>query len=77
MMNLTKKTMSEPIYEPEFSFLPAGCECGSRFRDDADLRLHKRETCPRRFEPNFKYPAPVPHWFKESPGGVADGGRKA
>jgi hypothetical protein len=67
------------IYEPEFNIpiLPAICECGDRFQDEVHLSLHKRETCPRRFDPSFKHPSRVPAWFElPGSGGVADGGRK-
>lgn len=75
---MNRHTMfSDPIFEPEFNFLSAICECGSRFHDVEGLDLHKKESCLRRFEPNFKYPSAVPRWFDLDVLGVADGGRKA
>lgn len=76
---MNRHTMSsDPIYEPEFNFLPVACECGSRFHDEEGLALHKKETCPRRFDPSFTYPPAVPRWFDlPNAFGVADGGRKA
>jgi hypothetical protein len=70
-------SMTTPIYEPELNFLCCGCPCGSRFDTEGDLALHQRETCPRKFDPSFKFPAAVPHWFElPDARGVADGGRK-
>jgi hypothetical protein len=65
--------MCAPIFEPEFSFLPFGCSsCGARFQRQADLDLHRRETCSRT-------PQKLGPWNFEIPngGGIADGGRKA
>jgi hypothetical protein len=73
-----EQKMNGPIYEPELNFLPWRCECGSGFTDEAHLKLHKIETCPRNFDPSFKYPrSPVPRWFELPDAfGVGDGGRK-
>jgi hypothetical protein len=70
---ISKHAMDDDvIYEPEFNILKAQCACGARFLCDGDLKLHQRETCPRRFDPNFKLPPPLPPWF----GSSGDGGRK-
>jgi hypothetical protein len=65
--------MSLPIFEPELSFLPFGCnECGARTFTEADLELHKHEMCPRRPESKSKG-----FNFEISGGrGIADGGRR-
>ena len=42
-----RSTMN-PIYEPEFAFLPFACDdCGGRFFTAEDVATHKRETCHR------------------------------
>ncbi len=67
--------MSLPIFEPELAFLPFACECGARMLTQADLDLHKREICRRRFNPNYREPS----FFRDvlpGTGGVADGGRR-
>lgn len=60
---------------PELSFFEFACECGARMPTAADLDLHKREICGRRFAPNFKEPNLFV--FDENSHGVADGGRRA
>jgi hypothetical protein len=63
--------MTFPIFEPELSFLQFGCnECGARMSTQADLDLHRRETCWRSRKPSS--------FVFELPGGrgVADGGRR-
>jgi hypothetical protein len=78
-----ERIMSLPIFEPEFAFLPHACECGARTLTQADLDLHKREICGRRFNPNYKQPSlssyKQPSLFSgmlPGTGGVADGGRR-
>jgi hypothetical protein len=68
-------SLTPPIFEPEFNFLPHGCECGARFAERSDLELHKRETCGRRFDARFKQPS-ITSFDLDGPGGVADGGRR-
>ena len=70
-------TPTDPIYEPEFAFLPFACDdCGGRFFTAADVELHKKEAChvragaPERRErvhDSFQLP---------DSRGVADGGRR-
>jgi hypothetical protein len=67
--------MSVPIFEPELNYLQYACECGTRFVTDADLDLHKRSACLRKFDPDFRQP-PVPRGMLPGSGGVADGGRR-
>jgi hypothetical protein len=67
--------MSVPIFEPELSFLPFSCECGARVATQADLDLHKREICLRRFDRNYKQPS-IFSGMLPGTGGVADGGRR-
>lgn len=64
-----------PIFEPELNFLPYGCECGARVLTAADLALHKREICYRRFDSNHRQPSAFNF---ELPGGrgISDGGRR-
>jgi len=68
--------MTYPIYEPEFAFLPFACECGARFLTEDDVALHKRETCWRRANSDYKQPAPLEPFALAGQGGVADGGRR-
>ena len=71
----------DPVYEPEFAFLPHGCDaCGARFLTAGDVALHQRETCERRFgsPERFVTPAEPRAFIFELPGsgGVHDGGRR-
>jgi hypothetical protein len=70
-----EQIMSLPIFEPEFAFLPHACECGTRTLTQADLDLHKREICRRRFNSSYREP-PFFHGVLTGTGGVADGGRR-
>lgn len=66
--------MNITIFEPELNFLPFACEaCGARVATEADLDLHKKETCERRWQ---NHCARSSIFGSEGPGGVADGGRR-
>jgi hypothetical protein len=65
-------TPTDPIYEPEFAFLPFACEdCGGRFFTADDVVVHKRETCHVREGRSHGDPFQLPDRR-----GVADGGRR-
>ena len=67
--------MTAPIFEPEFSYLPEGCECGARFRDAADLQTHRESACALRFGPGTSGAFRGLDFGGRY--GVADGGRRA
>lgn len=63
---------SAPIFEPEFSFLPFGCDdCGARFPTSSDLAVHKA-TCRRGLDTRSLFGFDAGGVY-----GVADGGRRA
>ncbi len=65
--------MTDPIYEPEFAFLPFACDdCGGRFFTADDVALHKKETCHVRAGASERHDS----FQLPDSRGVADGGRR-
>jgi hypothetical protein len=70
-------TIAMTIFEPEFAFLPFACDvCGGRFLSEADVAMHKRETCEGRYGAPVKKPERLVPFELPDGRGIADGGRR-